>query len=140
MTDPYRTRGTEGTLHVRAYRLLRDVGSMTVYALADRLGRHVDSCRRACRDLERRRFAEGRRVPLAGARGAPFATFYVALPRQGEPRDLRGTRAGSHGNVRGATAWAGWVRMMQRKHGPSWRPRPRAVIALEEAWPTWGTR
>jgi hypothetical protein len=60
--------------------------------------------------------------------------FYIVPGNRYAPVDLRGKRAGSRGTHRGAKAWANWLRMMQKKHGPSWAYKPKQQTALESAW------
>ena len=129
-----RARHPDGTLQARIFRLLRDVGSMNAAEITERLNGDAETCRRACYYLRDRRFIAGHKLLMNGKRGAPYTVLYYAV-RRSEPEDLRGKRKGSHGNVKGRVAYAGWIRMMSIKHGRTWRPKVRGATALEEAWP-----
>lgn len=112
MTD-LRKRGPEGTLQARVFRLLQGA-SLTAAELSRLTGADREACRKACHYM-------GRRGLVVGHRIAPRLVLYAARIGAHCPRDRRGKQKGSR-NHRGDPAWASWLRMMRKKHGPAWRP------------------
>lgn len=121
-------RGASGTRQREVFLLLRDVGSMSLSMIAERIGCSIESARKACRYLRERGFVEHRR--MAGATGG--RTLCAAVKR-GPPEDRRG-KTGKAAKVR--LAYPKWIMMMANRHGKHWRPPTRPGTALEAAWPT----
>lgn len=112
------------TVQANVFRALR-TASMDAALVAERVGCGRETARKACQYLIQRGCV--RKHKIAGRR----TVIYSAVIGKSTPRDLRGKRPESR-NHRGAVAWAKWLLMMQAKHGPTWRYKPRGQ--LETIW------
>lgn len=113
-----------GHLQGIVYRALRSGGELSARQLAERLGENLESCRKACQYLKERGYVS--------KIGMTQGVTYVAIKKRRGPQDRRGKSPGSR-NMRGARAWAHWLKMMHVKHGADWRPKQCGL--LDQAWP-----
>lgn len=142
-------RPPEGTLRQRVFALLR-TASMSAPEMAKALGENHESVTHAClvmvrmRKVTRHRSAytvavatttrwqAGRMVTVR--QRAPVI-FYSAKPNAKPPHDRRGKHPKSH-VLTPALCFAGWLRMMQIRCGPTWRYKPRNAHPLDNWRPT----
>ena len=118
-----RCRGPDGTLQQRVFRVLRDVGSLDVWMIADQLGiEDRGTVSSACCYLVKRK-------KIARVVKRRRWVMFRALPRVTEPRDMRGVpdacRNHDYSNV---------LAMLHARLGMNWKPKPRGATELEKAW------
>lgn len=123
MTD-MRKKGPAGTLQQQIFRLLRQHPNQTASQMARALGHDRESCRKAAERMAK--VGTLARERMSGGMPCRIRVIYSVVRCRREPTDMRGKRPTSR-NCRGAVAYSNWITMMQKKHGPTWRP-PQARI------------
>lgn len=119
-------RGPEGTLQRRVFVLLKTVSGCAAL-LADMMDENRMSVHRALAYLWER----GHVIKHPFYINRRVAVLFSAVPGKMPPSDRRGVSKNSR-NCRGAKAFARWLVMMRKKHGPTWVYRPKGQ--LETLW------